>query len=165
MQALRPGLQLGKPGRLLTRQTPPGEEARYAFNPDMGYLTACPTNIGTGIRVSAMLHCRDWCGEQITLSSSRLISSVWRCAGFMGKGTEALGNVFQVSNQMTWERPKPRLSSAWKRCWPQIIEHEENAGPACWKEAQMVYKPHRPRVRNPGQRAQHSHQGNNPHQC
>jgi len=57
MQALRPGLQLRQAWTAID-QTDSALERKldYAFNPDLGYLTACPTNIGTGIRVSAMLH-------------------------------------------------------------------------------------------------------------
>src|SRR6266704_3576992 len=57
MQALRPGLQLRQAWSAIDQADSALEKKLdYAFSPDMGYLTACPTNIGTGIRVSAMLH-------------------------------------------------------------------------------------------------------------
>src|SRR3954464_3747971 len=57
MQALRPGLQLKQAWMAIDQaDTALEKKLDYAFNNDLGYLTACPTNIGTGIRVSAMLH-------------------------------------------------------------------------------------------------------------
>ena len=70
--------------------------------PSSGYLTACPTNLGTGIRVSAMLHLP---GLVLAEQINPIIQSVNKLGlavrGLYGEGTEALGNVFQVSNQMT----------------------------------------------------------------
>src|SRR3974377_2533196 len=57
MQALRPGLQLRQAWTAIDQADSALEKKlEYAFNPDVGYLTACPTNIGTGIRVSPMMH-------------------------------------------------------------------------------------------------------------
>ena len=104
MQALRPGLQLraGLDGHRPGRTPHWRSKLDYAFSPELGYLTACPTNLGTGIRVSAMLHLPGLVlGEQI----NQIIQSVNKLGlavrGLYGEGTEALGNVFQVSNQMT----------------------------------------------------------------
>jgi protein arginine kinase len=100
----------------------------YAFDSDLGYLTACPTNLGTGIRVSAMLHLPGLVlGEQI----NPIIQSVNKLGlavrGLYGEGTEALGNVFQVSNQMTLGENEAAIVERLEKVLAQIIEHEENA--------------------------------------
>jgi protein arginine kinase len=113
----------------------------YAFSPELGYLTACPTNLGTGIRVSAMLHLPGLVlHEQIT----QIISSVNRLGmavrGLYGEGTEALGNVFQVSNQMTLGEIETDIVERLNKVLLQIIEHEENArGVLLEKRPKIVY--------------------------
>jgi protein arginine kinase len=103
MQALRPGLQIRQAWQALDRLDSELErKLPYAFSNDLGYLTACPTNLGTGIRVSAMLHLP---GLVLAEQINPIIQSVNKLGlavrGLYGEGTEALGNVFQVSNQMT----------------------------------------------------------------
>jgi protein arginine kinase len=142
MQALRPGLQLRQAWSAID-QTDSALERKldYAFNPDLGYLTACPTNIGTGIRVSAMLHLPGLVlGEQI----NPIIQSVNKLGlavrGLYGEGTEALGNVFQVSNQMTLGEAETAIVERLEKVLAQIIEHEENARASLLeKKPKMVY--------------------------
>ena len=103
MQALRPGLQLKSASSSSTRWTARSKKKLdYAFDQHLGYLTACPTNVGTGMRASAMLHLPGLVlGDQI----NQVIQSVNKLGlavrGLYGEGTEAMGNVFQVSNQTT----------------------------------------------------------------
>jgi protein arginine kinase len=129
MQALRPGLQLRQAWSAIDRLDSELEKKLdYAFNNDLGYLTACPTNLGTGIRVSAMLHLPGLVlGEQI----NPIIQSVNKLGlavrGLYGEGTEALGNVFQVSNQMTLGENELTIVERLDKVLSQIIEHEENA--------------------------------------
>jgi protein arginine kinase len=129
MQALRPGLQLRQAWAAIDQADSALEKRlEYAFSPEMGYLTACPTNIGTGIRVSAMLHLPGLVlGEQI----NPIIQSVNKLGlavrGLYGEGTEALGNVFQVSNQMTLGESETAIVERLEKVLAQIIEHEENA--------------------------------------
>src|SRR5882762_3995933 len=129
MQALRPGLQLRQAWAAIDQADSSLEKRLdYAFNPDWGYLTACPTNIGTGIRVSAMLHLPGLVlGEQI----NPIIQSVNKLGlavrGLYGEGTEALGNVFQVSNQMTLGESESAIVERLDKVLSQIIEHEDNA--------------------------------------
>lgn len=74
----------------------------YAFDEHFGYLTACPTNVGTGLRASVMLHL-----PALTISGriTRLIRSIiqlgYSVRGLYGEGSEALGNIYQISNQRT----------------------------------------------------------------
>jgi protein arginine kinase len=142
MQALRPGLQLRQAWSAIDEADSTLEKKLdYAFSPEMGYLTACPTNIGTGIRVSAMLHLPGLVlGEQI----NPIIQSVNKLGlavrGLYGEGTEALGNVFQVSNQMTLGEAETAIVERLEKVLAQIIEHEENARASLLeKKPKMVY--------------------------
>jgi protein arginine kinase len=142
MQALRPGLQLRQAWAAIDAADSALEKKLdYAFNSEMGYLTACPTNLGTGIRVSAMLHLPGLVlGEQI----NPIIQSVNKLGlavrGLYGEGTEALGNVFQVSNQMTLGESEAAIVERLEKVLAQIIEHEENArGTLLEKKSKTVY--------------------------
>src|SRR3989454_7584143 len=129
MQALRPGLQLRQAWTAIDHADSSLEKKlEYAFSPDLGYLTACPTNIGTGIRVSAMLHLP---GLVLAEQINPIIQSVNKLGlavrGLYGEGTEALGNVFQVSNQMTLGEAEAAIVERLDKVLSQIIEHEDNA--------------------------------------
>jgi protein arginine kinase len=100
----------------------------YAFHPDLGYLTACPTNVGTGMRASAMLHLPALVmGDQI----NKIVNSVNKIGlavrGLHGEGSEAMGNLFQVSNQTTLGESEQEILARLRRVIEQIIEHEQNA--------------------------------------
>jgi protein arginine kinase len=142
MQALRPGLQIRNAWNAINQVDSELEKKlEYAFNPDLGYLTACPTNIGTGIRVSAMLHLP---GLVLAEQINPIIQSVNKLGlavrGLYGEGTEALGNVFQVSNQMTLGESENGIVERLEKVLGQIIEHEENARATLLeKKAKMVY--------------------------
>jgi protein arginine kinase len=142
MQSLRPGLQLRQAWTAIDQADSALEKRLdYAFNQDLGYLTACPTNLGTGIRVSAMLHLPGLVlGEQI----NPIIQSVNKLGlavrGLYGEGTEALGNVFQVSNQMTLGEAENAIVERLEKVLAQIIEHEENARASLLeKKPKMVF--------------------------
>src|SRR5512140_715844 len=129
MQALRPGLQLRQAWTAIDQADSALEKKLpYAFSPELGYLTACPTNIGTGVRVSAMLHLP---GLVLAEQINPIIQSVNKLGlavrGLYGEGTEALGNVFQVSNQMTLGESEGAIVERLEKVLAQIIEHEENA--------------------------------------
>ncbi|HWC58198.1 MAG TPA: protein arginine kinase [Verrucomicrobiae bacterium] len=142
MQALRPGLQIRHAWNAINQVDSELEKKLdYAFNPDLGYLTACPTNIGTGIRVSAMLHLP---GLVLAEQINPIIQSVNKLGlavrGLYGEGTEALGNVFQVSNQMTLGESENGIVERLEKVLGQIIEHEENARATLLeKKAKMVF--------------------------
>ena len=142
MQALRPGLQLRQAWMAIDQVDSELEKkVDYAFSPELGYLTACPTNLGTGIRVSAMLHLP---GLVLDEQINQIISSVNKLGlavrGLYGEGTEALGNVFQVSNQMTLGEVETDIVERLNKVLLQIIECEENArGRLMEKKAKMVF--------------------------
>jgi protein arginine kinase len=129
MQALRPGLQLHQAWNAIDQMdTELERKLDYAFSSELGYLTACPTNLGTGIRVSAMLHLP---GLVLAEHITQIIASVNKLGlavrGLYGEGTEALGNVFQVSNQMTLGELEADIVERLNKVLLQIIEHEESA--------------------------------------
>ncbi|HOC55770.1 MAG TPA: protein arginine kinase [Verrucomicrobiota bacterium] len=129
MQALCPGLQLRRAWATIDGADSGLEKKLdYAFSPELGYLTACPTNLGTGIRVSAMLHLP---GLVLSEQINPIIQSVNKLGlavrGLYGEGTEALGNIFQVSNQMTLGESESAIVERLEKVLNQIIEHEENA--------------------------------------
>src|SRR5256712_11448824 len=142
MQALRPGLQLRQAWTAIDQADSALEKkVGYAFTPDLGYLTACPTNIGTGIRVSAMLHLP---GLVLAEQINPIIQSVNKLGlavrGLYGEGTEALGNGFQVSNQMTLGEAEIGIVGRLEKVMAQLIEHEEEArGSVLEKQTKMVY--------------------------
>lgn len=142
MQALRPGLQLRHAWQAIDHLDSELEgKLTYAFSNELGYLTACPTNLGTGIRVSAMLHLP---GLVLAEQINPVIQSVNKLGlavrGLYGEGTEALGNVFQVSNQMTLGESESTIVERLEKVLAQIIEHEENARATLLeKKAKMVY--------------------------
>ncbi len=101
----------------------------FAYHAQFGYLTACPTNVGTGIRVSVMLHLP-------ALRITNELDKVGQAAkdmklairGLWGEGTEALGDFFQISNQITLGRSEEELIDDFHRTViPQIVEYEQQA--------------------------------------
>src|SRR3982751_3781515 len=142
MQALRPGLQLKQAWAAIDHfDSELEKKLDYAFDSDLGYLTACPTNLGTGIRVSAMLHLP---GLVLAEQINQIIQAVNKLGlavrGLYGEGTEALGNVFQVSNQMTLGEGEADIVERLNKVLSQIIEHEENArGTLLEKKSKSVY--------------------------
>lgn len=129
MQVIRSGLQLKSAFRQIDK-VDSALEARidYAFHPKLGYLTACPTNVGTGMRASAMIHL-----PALVLSDqiNQVIQAVNKIGlavrGLYGEGTEAMGNLFQISNQTTLGEKEEEIISRLNRVIEQIIEHEQNA--------------------------------------
>jgi protein arginine kinase len=142
MQALRPGLQL-RSAWLAIDEVDTALETRleYVFSEELGYLTACPTNLGTGIRVSAMLHLPALVlAEQINQIIQAVNKLGLAVRGLYGEGTEALGNVFQVSNQMTLGESETEIVERLNKVLMQLIEHEENARASLLeKKPKMVF--------------------------
>ncbi len=129
MQALCPGLQLMAAWKAVDElDTALESKAKYAFDSKLGYLTACATNLGTGIRVSAMLHLP---GMALRDSISQTIQAVGKLGlavrGLYGEGSEALGNIFQISNQRTLGETEREIIEKLNKVLAQIIEQEKNA--------------------------------------
>jgi len=129
IQGIKSGLQLKALYKLVDRlDTELEEKLAYAFSPKIGFLTACPTNVGTGMRASAMMHLP---GLVLHDQIAQIIKAVNRIGlavrGLYGEGTEALGNIFQISNQMTLGESEMQIIERLNKVIAQIIEHEENA--------------------------------------
>ncbi|MFV1966185.1 MAG: protein arginine kinase, partial [Pirellulaceae bacterium] len=109
----------------------------YAFHDRLGYLTACPTNVGTGMRVSVMLHLP-------ALVMTRQIDKVFRSLqkislavrGLYGEGSQAMGDFYQISNQITLGRGEEELISQVSEVVPVMIEYERRARDFLIKESQ-----------------------------
>lgn len=129
MQAIKSGLQLKSIFKTIDKvDTELEEHLDFAFSPKLGYLTACPTNVGTGMRGSAMIHLP---GMVLSDQINQVVQAVNKLGlavrGLYGEGTEALGNVFQVSNQTTLGEKEMEVIDRLNKVILQIIEHEENA--------------------------------------
>ncbi|MEA3369271.1 MAG: protein arginine kinase [Candidatus Ratteibacteria bacterium] len=100
----------------------------YAFSPKWGYLTACPTNTGTGLRASVLMHLP---ALAVSRDINRLLQAVAKLGlavrGLYGEGTQATGNYFQISNQICLGRTEEELIENIDRVIKQIIEYEQNA--------------------------------------
>jgi len=107
----------------------------YAFSSQLGYLTACPTNVGTGIRVGVMLHLP-------ALVQTKQIDKVFRALqkinlavrGLYGEGTQAFGDFYQISNQQTLGKSEVELIRNLSDVVPQIIQYERTARQALLNE-------------------------------
>ena len=100
----------------------------YAFDATLGYLTACPTNVGTGIRASCMLHLPSLVlTKQVTKVLQALSKLNLAVRGLYGEGTQASGNFFQFSNQITLGQPEEEIISNLEGVIRQVITHEREA--------------------------------------
>ncbi|MCR9118650.1 MAG: protein arginine kinase [bacterium] len=104
------------------------EEVAYAWHETKGYLTACPTNIGTGMRVSVMLHLP---ALVITKQIERVFRSLQKISlavrGLYGEGSQAMGDFYQISNQITLGRSEAELLEQVAEVAPVIIDYERKA--------------------------------------
>lgn len=136
IQCLFPGLQLDETWRLASRVDDALEQKiNYAFSDKRGYLTACPTNIGTGIRASVMMHLP---GLVLGNQAGRAVAAMSQVGlvvrGLYGEGTEAIGNIFQVSNQITLGHTEEEIIDNLKAVTRQIIDQEQAAREMLRKE-------------------------------
>ncbi|WP_068556840.1 protein arginine kinase [Thermotalea metallivorans] len=129
IQCLLPGLQLNEAWDLADKIDDVLEERiQYAFDEQLGYLTSCPTNVGTGIRASVMVHL-----PALTMTGyiNRILQAAGQIGlavrGIYGEGTEFLGNIFQISNQLTLGRNEAEIISNLKDVTLQIIQKERDA--------------------------------------
>lgn len=104
------------------------ETLDYAFSPEIGYLTACPTNLGTGIRASAMLHLPGLVIQEHIEKVVRMVNQLGMAVrGHFGEGSEATGSIFQISNQQTLGESEETILDRLRGILRAIIEQEQNA--------------------------------------
>jgi len=112
-------------------------QVTYAFNERLGYLTACPTNVGTGMRVSVMLHLP---ALVITRQIDKLFRSLQKISlavrGLYGEGSQAMGDFYQISNQITLGRTEAELVKQVGDVVPTIIDYERKARDFLIRESQ-----------------------------
>ncbi|MFP4058542.1 MAG: protein arginine kinase [Candidatus Brocadiia bacterium] len=129
MQVLRSGFELEGTWRTINDiDTKTGELVDYAFSERLGYLTACPTNVGTGMRVSVMLHLP---ALELTKQIEKVFHAVAKInlavRGLYGEGTQASGNFYQISNQITLGKGEEDILREVRATIPQIIVNERKA--------------------------------------
>lgn len=129
LQSIRSGLHLREAYKLLVKiDTKLENSLPYAFDHELGYLTACPTNLGTGMRASAMLHLP---GLVISDHIGQVIQAVGKLGlavrGIFGEGTESLGHLFQISNQSTLGESEDDIINRLERVINKVHDHERNA--------------------------------------
>lgn len=110
----------------------------YAFSEEKGYLTACPTNVGTGLRASVMVHLP---ALVITKQAGRFFSTLHHLGltvrGLYGEGTEATGHFFQISNQITLGQKESEIIQNLTSVTLQIAEKEQEIRRALLKESAL----------------------------
>lgn len=103
-------------------------KVNYAFDETKGYLTSCPTNVGTGMRASVMMHLP---ALVLTNQVNRMIPAINQLGlvvrGIYGEGSEAIGNLFQISNQITLGKSEEDIVQDLQSVVGQLIEHEREA--------------------------------------
>src|SRR5881296_2932932 len=125
MQSMRSGLQLKQAFKLLDKiDTALENELEFAYDQRVGYLTACPTNVGTGMRASAMLHLPGLVLSELINQVVQAVSKIGLAVrGLYGEGTEAMGNLFQISNQTTLGEKEDEIINRLSK----VIEKEHDA--------------------------------------
>jgi protein arginine kinase len=111
----------------------------YAFHPQFGYLTACPTNVGTGLRASVMLHLP-------ALGLTKQIEKVFRALqkinlavrGLHGEGSRAFGDLYQISNQVTLGKSELKILGEIREVIQTILQYERQARTALMKERRQA---------------------------
>ena len=108
----------------------------YAFSPQYGYLTACPTNVGTGMRASAMLHLPGLVLSNHMEKVIRMVNQVGLAVrGLFGEGSDATGSVFQISNQQTLGESEKDILGRLQNILQAVITQEDNARKKLMEEA------------------------------
>ncbi len=129
IQVIMPGAKLDEAWALADKVDDVIEErADYAFSEEFGYLTACPTNTGTGMRASVMMHLP---ALTMTNNINRIISSAASLGltvrGLYGEGSKAYGNLYQISNQVTLGISETEIIEKLKNITGQIKKYELDA--------------------------------------
>ncbi|HAN99809.1 MAG TPA: protein arginine kinase [Planctomycetaceae bacterium] len=129
LQVMKSGLQIAEAWQSIDRWDNLLQEVlQVAFHDRWGYLTACPTNVGTGLRVSVMVHLP-------ALVQTRQIERVFKSLqkislavrGLFGEGSQAMGDFYQISNQLTLGRSEAELLEQVGEVVPALIDYERKA--------------------------------------
>ncbi len=116
-----------------------GQRLAFAFHPEFGYLTACPTNVGTGLRASVLIHLP---GLVLTKEITRVLQGLNQVGltyrGWYGEGSEVIGNFFQLSNQTTLGQTEAELLDHLGKIVRKVMGYEEEARAVLRRDAPHV---------------------------
>ncbi|RMH13662.1 MAG: ATP--guanido phosphotransferase [Gemmatimonadetes bacterium] len=140
MQTLFSGLRLRDAWSLIDRLDEElGQELPYAYHGEFGFLTSCPTNVGTGLRASVLMHLP---GLVLTKEIGKVLQGLSQVGltfrGLYGEGSEVVGNFFQVSNQTTLGKTEEDLVEHLERVVRQVIQYEMQARVVLLRDAAQV---------------------------
>ena len=129
MQAVSSGMNIRQAmATVLDLDDQLGAVLEYDTDPRLGYLTSCPTNVGTGMRASVLIHLP---GLVLTRDMDNMLSQVAKIGltvrGFYGEGSDVIGNLFQISNQTTLGRSEDDLVESLEKVTRQLIAYEQDA--------------------------------------
>ncbi|MGJ9384584.1 protein arginine kinase [Salipaludibacillus neizhouensis] len=115
------------------------EKLDFAFDEKRGYLTSCPTNVGTGLRSSVMMHLP---ALVLTKKFNRILPAINQLGlvvrGIYGEGSEAQGNLFQISNQTTLGKKEQDIVEDLRSVVSQLIQHERAARESLLQQSQIL---------------------------
>ncbi len=139
LQALTPGFQLAEAWSLADHADDElNQSLEFAFSEEIGYLTSCPTNAGTGLRASVLIHLP---ALVLLEEIQRVLKSIMQVGlnvrGLYGEHSEVMGNLFQISNQTTLGRSERDSIDSLERVTRQIIETEERARERMLRDARV----------------------------
>jgi protein arginine kinase len=140
LQALRSGFALNEAYADLDRlDRELGAHLPYSYHNEFGFLTACPTNVGTGMRASVLIHLP---GLNLTKEISRVLTSLQQMGltyrGLYGEGSEVVGNFLQISNQTTLGRSEEDLIDLLLRVVRHVVAQEEEARRVLLRDAGYI---------------------------
>ncbi len=140
LQVMRSGFALDETWKDIDRVDDLLEQRiSYAFSEEFGYLTACPTNVGTGMRASVMLHLP---GLVLTKQVEKVFRALQKInlavRGLYGEGSRASGDFYQISNQVTLGKAETTILSEIREVIPQIINYERQARTTLVRETRQA---------------------------
>ncbi|MFQ5630196.1 MAG: protein arginine kinase [bacterium] len=129
IQSIQPGLALQEAWRLISLLDDElSERLDYAFSPHFGYLTSCPTNTGTGMRASIQVHIPALSlTHEVEMLIKELAPSEIAVRGYYGEGSEVMGNIYQISNQLTLGRTEAAIVDRLEVVAQKFLEAEQKA--------------------------------------
>jgi protein arginine kinase len=140
IQSLKSGFALGPAyAAVQALDAAIGQHLTFAFHHEFGYLTSCPTNAGTGLRASVLIHLP---GLVLTKEIGKVLQGLSQVGltfrGLYGEGSEVVGNFFQLSNQTTLGKSEEELLDHLGTMVRKVIEYEEEARHILQRDAPMV---------------------------
>lgn len=140
VQSLVSGLRISEAWHLVDRLDEElGRELPFAYHPEFGFLTSCPTNVGSGLRASVFMHLP---GLVLTKEIGKVLQGLGQVGltfrGLYGEGSEVVGNFFQVSNQTTLGKTEEDLVDHLDKIVRQVIQYELQARQVLLRDARGV---------------------------